>query len=563
MSSDYQLEDTIYLPFTTRAFATGIPTALVSGVIDIYENVTATPIITAETLTVSLNGHAGFNVITVAATAASGFEVGGSYTAILDAGTVDSVSVIGEVVAHFTIDASAAAQDLANGTDGLSAIKAETALIVEDTNELQTDDVPGLIATAQADLDTITGSAGVIIDDSAANDTVLSDAIWDELKSGHVVANSFGDFLDIEVSSRSTFAAGQDVNVASMDANSIASGTIAAGELTNIEDEIWDALKSAHVVANSFGDFLDIEISSRMAEVSISTTGGAVDTVTDVTNDVGITQAGADKVWGTAARILTASTNFNDLSAAEVNAQVDLGLTDIRLDELLAADSDIDGASPPTVGSVFHELMTKTAGSFTYDQADDSLEAIRDQGDSAWLTATGFSTHSAANVWAVDATGEQTQGSFGQAIGDPGADADTLYGSVVTGAAGANISVDIIAIKAETAVIEGQTDDIGVAGAGLTDLGGMSDGMKAEVLVEVNAALDAAISELSQAQPTATPSIRTGIMLMYMTLRNQLDVQTSGTDAIEIHNAAGTMIARKLLTDAGGDYSEALMVAGS
>ena len=126
MSSDYQLEDTIYLPFTTRAFATGIPTALVSGVVDIYENVTAAPIITAETLTVSLNGRAGFNVITVTATAASGFEVGGSYTAILDAGTVDSVSVIGEVVAHFTLDGSAAAQDLANATDGLGALRTLT-----------------------------------------------------------------------------------------------------------------------------------------------------------------------------------------------------------------------------------------------------------------------------------------------------------------------------------------------------------------------------------------------------------------------------------------------------
>lgn len=104
MSSDYELEDTIYLPFTTRAFATGVPTALVSGVVDIYEDVTATPIVTAETLAVSLNSHAGFNMITVTATAASGFEAGKSYTAILDAGTVDSVSAIGEVVAHFTIE---------------------------------------------------------------------------------------------------------------------------------------------------------------------------------------------------------------------------------------------------------------------------------------------------------------------------------------------------------------------------------------------------------------------------------------------------------------------------
>ena len=77
--------------------------------------------------------------------------------------------------------------DLSNGTDGLGAIKAETALIVADTNELQTDwadggrldliqdiiaadtttDIPALIATAQADLDIITAADGVVISAAA------------------------------------------------------------------------------------------------------------------------------------------------------------------------------------------------------------------------------------------------------------------------------------------------------------------------------------------------------------------------------------------------------------
>ena len=88
-----------------------------------------------------------------------------------------------------------------------------------------------------------------------------------------------------------------DVNVASMDAGSIASGTIAAGELTNIENEIWDALKSAHTTPNSFGDFLDIEVSGRLASADINLTGGAVDTVTTVTNDVGISATAVDNIW--------------------------------------------------------------------------------------------------------------------------------------------------------------------------------------------------------------------------------------------------------------------------
>lgn len=55
--------------------------------------------------------------------------------------------------------------------------------------------------------------------------------------------------------------------------------------------------------------------------------------------------------------------------------------------------------------------------------------------------------------------------------------------------AGSAPDTQIADIKAETVLILADTDDIGVAGAGLTDLGGMSTGMKAEVEVEANDAL--------------------------------------------------------------------------
>jgi hypothetical protein len=78
-----------------------------------------------------------------------------------------------------------------------------------------------------------------------------------------------------------------------------------------------------------------------------------------------------------------------------------------------------------------------------------------------------------------------------------------------------------------------------------------------------DAALDTAISELAQGVPTATPTVRTALMLMYMALRNKLDVATSGTDTLEIHKDDGTRIAQKLLTDDGSDYSEAKMTSGA
>lgn len=91
------------------------------------------------------------------------------------------------------------------------------------------------------------------------------------------------------------------------------------------------------------------------------------------------------------------------------------------------------------------------------------------------------------------------------------------------------------------------------------DIAALNDLSTTDILTQVNAALDTAISELGVAVPAATPTLRTGLMLMYMALRNRTDVQTSGADALEIRNNAGTIITQKLLTDDGSDYSEAKM----
>jgi len=98
------------------------------------------------------------------------------------------------------------------------------------------------------------------------------------------------------------------------------------------------------------------------------------------------------------------------------------------------------------------------------------------------------------------------------------------------------------------------TTDIPALIAALNDLSA------ANVLTQVNTALDTAIAELAVAAPTATPTLRTGLMLLYMMARNRVDVDTTGTDAMKIYNDAGTQIASKTITDDGSDYSEAEMI---
>lgn len=274
-------------------------------------------------------------------------------------------------------------------------------------------------------------------------------------------------------------------------------------------------------------------------------------------------------------------------------------------------------------------------------------------------TTTNTDMIAVADVWAVDATGQQTQGTFGQAIGDPGATAKSLWQAIVSDAAGVSVSADVIAVKAETALIvadtnELQTDwadagrldtilDARMAEASINTTGGavdlvtttttatnlttnndkagyalsaagvdaiwdepmaghttadtaglvmndwqdagrldtildtiatdtttdipaliaaLNDVSTAEVLTQVNAALDTVIAELEVAAPTGTPTLRTGLMLLYMALRNKLVVQTSAVDAIEIYNDAGTLICKKAITDDTADYTEAEMSSG-
>ena len=216
-------------------------------------------------------------------------------------------------------------------------------------------------------------------------------------------------------------------------------------------------------------------------------------------------------VWATTTRVLTAATNITSTGGTTVPQTGDsfarigvagASLTDLggmsttmkgqvqteaedalvvhRLDELLNADSDIDGLAPPTVGSVFHELLTKTAGSFTYDQTTDSLEAVRDRGDAAWITATGFSTHTAADVWSV-VTRVLTAGTnivLAKGVGVTGfndvAATDIVSAGAITTSVGkvsGVILTDALTTYTGNTV---QTGDsfarIGLAGAGLTNI---------------------------------------------------------------------------------------------
>lgn len=106
---DYTVGETLYFMFTTRRFSTGAPHQLAgTPVVSAYEDDSTTQITAGITLGVDHDGVTGLNLITVVATGGNGFEAGKQYNLVITTGTVDSVSVVGEVVATFSLGAEAA-----------------------------------------------------------------------------------------------------------------------------------------------------------------------------------------------------------------------------------------------------------------------------------------------------------------------------------------------------------------------------------------------------------------------------------------------------------------------
>lgn len=146
----------------------------------------------------------------------------------------------------------------------------------------------------------------------------------------------------------------------------------------------------------------------------------------------------------------------------------------------------------------------------------------------------------------------------------------TVDNNVLAAGATGFTAIDTVvdAIKAKTDNLPSDPADQSLIVAATDALAGLINGLEdlsaAEVLTQVNAALDTAIAELGVGAPSNTPTLRTGLMALYMALINQLKTTTSGSPAyLEIYNAAGTRIFRKVLSDDGSDYTEAKAVSGA
>ena len=378
-----------------------------------------------------------------------------------DAGFFVAGSFYTVVVASVTIDAQTV--NYVAGTFWLGP-----ALTVAGVDEVDLTHIAGsAVSTTTAQLGVNTVQAGGTAWGSGAITaaSIATDAIGAaEIADGAITA--------------ATFAAG------AIDATAIATGAIdadavAADAATEIANAVWDTDATGRQTQGTFGQAIGDPgaDTNTIFKATVTDAAGAT-----VGVDVVAVQADTDNIQTRLPAALVGGRMDSDVAAIQAGAITAAVIATDAIDADALADNAI------------------TAATF----AADAITAAK--------VAADVTAEIADGVWDEDATGHQTLGTFGQAIGDPVADTTTIYQSVVTDAAGTNIAVDIIAI-------EGQTDDIGVAGAGLT-------------AIPWNAAWDAEVeSEVDDALGAGTGTALTAIP---WNASWDAEVQSEVTDALEV-----------------------------
>ena len=254
--------------------------------------------------------------------------------------------------------------------------------------------------------------------------------------------------------------------------------------------------------------------------------------------------------------VLTAIAALNNLSAAQVNTEVDTALADINLDHLVKIAVDTDFATTVHLNSVVGQLADNGT-SATFDRTTDSQEAIRDRGDAAWVTgtsldaagvrtavglasanldtqlgdlptnaelATALAAADDAILTAIAALNNLSQANIRTAVGLGSANLDTQLGDLPT--------------NAELATALGTADD-----AILTAIAALNNLSAAQVNAEVLDVLSVdTFAEPGQGTPSATTTLAVKLGYLYKAWRNRT-TQTSTT--YSLYNDDATTVAQK------------------
>ncbi len=420
----HTLESTFDLKFTSRAFSTGIPTTLAgTPAVEIYEDNGTTQITAAETLTVDFDSVTGLNNLRIAATAANGFEVGKSYSAVISAGTVDSVSAVGETVYNFRIltlqeilprysgprgpgvylNDGAANTNTVNGTDGTI------------NNPVST------IAAAKTLADSMSIDRVYLVND--ADITLAATMVdYEFVGIGEVTANIIN--LGSQDVSNSAFynlcIEGTQGGSGRLQANNCSLRDPGAGATT------------LHILAKDCGILDQIEVdtsSDNVFDQCYSLVAGTASPIIIATGASGTISI----------RHFSGGIEFQSLSASHnISLETD---GQVIFDATCNVNASVSLRGNMTITDNTAGMTSLTTGA-VYDKRSDIAAILVDTADMQPKLGTPAGADISADIAVIDAN------------------VDQLETAVITNAAGVDISADVAAMKAETALIVADTNEL-------------------------------------------------------------------------------------------------------
>lgn len=203
---DIRLNETIDLKFSTRSFTTGAPTTLAgTPVISAYPGNSVTQLTAGITLSVDFDAVTGLHNVRVVATGVNGYATATNYALVITTGTVGGVSVVGEVVGTFSIEArsalmpTTAARTLDVSAGGEAGMDWANVGNPATTVGLSGTTVSAVTTVATAtNVTTVNGlAANVITAASAAADfgTEIAAAVWDRDATLSQTQGTFGQAM--------------------------------------------------------------------------------------------------------------------------------------------------------------------------------------------------------------------------------------------------------------------------------------------------------------------------------------------------------------------------------
>ena len=283
---DFVEDDTVVACFNTRQ-ADGTPITLGgTPAVSVYKDGGTTESTAGVTLTVDFDSRTGLHLVAVDTSADAFYATGSDYSIVVTTGTVDSVSVVGTEVASFSIenrytaagggggDATAANQTTIinhltgikgatfdGSTDSLEAIRNRGDAAWVTASGFSTLDGDGVraavglasanldtqFATAQADLDILTGTDGAVIASGTQTFNITGDITGNLSGSVGSVTGNVGGNVSGSVGSV-TGSVGGNVT------GSI--GSLATQAKADVGDAVCDEMLSGHTTAGTVGKAL-------------------------------------------------------------------------------------------------------------------------------------------------------------------------------------------------------------------------------------------------------------------------------------------------------------------